>query len=95
MVKYYIVGIFSIIALLFYSFPWTLGTSRASLGFYIISFFWFMFAWMFLVIQLFFGIYDKIKNNKNWKHHLIASSLIIISYIVFFIMLSKGYSVTV
>lgn len=94
-VLYYIAGVFSVFALGFYSLPWTYGATHTALGFYIIAFFWFMFAWLPLIFHLVLGITEKVRKNKNWKHHIITSGLIVISYILLFIAMSNGYMVTV
>ena len=92
--KYYIIGILSNVALLFYSLPWTYGASRTVLGFYLIAFAWFVLAWLPLLIHLFLGIAYKINKNPVWKHHLIAAGLIAMSYAGFLLGMCNGYVVT-
>lgn len=94
-IKYYISGIFSVIALVFYSLPWTYGATHSALGFYIISFLWFLFAWILMLLHLILGIYNLEYKNNNWKHHITAFGVLIISYIILFIAISNGYMVTV
>jgi len=94
--KYYIAAIISFIALLFYSLPWSYGATHGALGFYIIAFLWFMvLGWIVLIVQLYFFVLLRKRNNPKWKHHLIGSSLIGLSYIGFLWGLSNGYIVTV
>lgn len=93
--KYYIAAIFSNIALLLYSLPWTYGANHTTLGFYLIAFFWFIFAWIILLVQIIFCIKLKIAKDINWKHHLLASCLIVISYVGLLIGILNDYMVTV
>lgn len=93
--KYYIVAVFSNIALLFYFLPWLYSANGAALEFYIIPLAWFTCAWVLLLVHVFFCIISKIENNANWVHHLVASIFIMLSYIGVFIGISQGFMVTV
>ncbi|RKD33741.1 hypothetical protein [Thermohalobacter berrensis] len=92
--KYYITALMSSIALLFYFFPWIYDMHKG-LDFWEISLSWFMYAWILLPIHIFFSIRLKLRNNSNWKHHLISAILILITYIILYIAIYIGIIVHV
>lgn len=95
MTKIYITGIFSIFALILYSLPWIYDDAHKALGFYILSFLWFMVAWMIIFLHLIFIVKSKKAKNNKWKHHLLSSVLIVISYVGLFILIINGFMLTV
>ncbi|WP_248481037.1 hypothetical protein [Tepidibacter aestuarii] len=92
--RHTILCILAIIALPLYFSPWILDPHEA-LDFYMIAAFWFMVAWLILVVQLFLVIKLKLKDNPNWKYHLVVSIFILISYCGLFIGLCNNYIMTI
>jgi len=94
--KNYIGASIFIIALLVYSLPWYFGEPYAVLGLYGIALVWFLVVgWLVLVYQLYSFVVLKKRNNPTWKHHLIASFIIIVSYIGYIWGISNGYMLRV
>jgi len=94
-IKYYISGLFSILAVLFYTLPWSYAANRTALGFYIFAIFWFLIAWIVMLIQVIVGLVKREKNNPSWKHILYSAALIAISYAGIIILYQNDYIVTV
>lgn len=93
--KRYLGALLSIVALAAYFSPWY-GDAHGCLGFYIISFLWFLFiAWPTLLVHLVLMVLNIRKHNKDWKHHLTAAIMIIFCYLGLFIGVANNYVMTV
>lgn len=92
--KYYTAAISSYIALFFLFLPWIFNTDTILSMLYSLAFFWFLFAWLILLVHIISVVVLIIRRNSNWIHHFIASVLIIISYIGLLWGTSNGYIMT-
>lgn len=94
MIRIYVTAILSTIALLFYFSPWIIDPHSA-LGFYLVAFLWFLFAWIILIIHIILFVKLRIAKNRKAKHHLLAFVLILVSYCILFIGVFNNYVLTV
>lgn len=94
--KIYIIPAISFLCSFLYYLPWIADPGK-SLGAYIIAFFWFLAAWIPLLIHLYLGIRKKIKKEEGniYLPHLVVALCILISYGIVVIGIVKGYMVTV
>jgi len=94
-VKTYIPSIISFMCVFFYFTPWLIAANRANLGLYIISFLWFLVAWIFVVIRA-IGIIRQLLREKALDiHKVISALLIVVCYIMVLAGIGNGYIITV
>lgn len=91
----YSTGIISLLAVVSYFSPWTFGATRTALGIYLPAFFWFLFAWIFVLVHIGAAIVMKVKGKEEWKHHAVSAGMGILAYIIVGTGVMNGYSVTV
>ena len=93
--KIFILPAISIIMSIFYYVPWIGETTRGKLGPYILSFLWFLAAWIIMFVYVVIA-FKKRKDEKEKSRSYYCGALIFaISYLVIFIGIIKGYMVTV
>jgi hypothetical protein len=94
--KFYIIPAISFIFAFLYFMPWV-GHSYESLGFYVWAVFWFLVAWIPMVVHLVFAVKNRMKKEEKRpvQNHLVAAGMILFSYLIVGIGISQGYFVTV
>jgi hypothetical protein len=94
--RFYILPSISLLFSLLYFLPWLIDPMDG-LGYNLISFFWFLVAWLPLGAHLIVGTIKLIKKDirRVYLHHFGAAFIITISYIIVVAGISKGYLVTV
>lgn len=92
--KQYFSAFVSVICIFFYFTPWLIGANRANLGLYIISFLWFLVAWIIVIIKL-VGIMKSAKKKKFSKHMLYSLLIMILCYTILFWGWTNHYIITV
>ena len=78
-----------------YYVPWIGEVSRGKLGPYILSFFWFMGAWIIAVVYAVLAYRSRKTDLPLKKKYLIGISIFLISYAIVWIGIFNGYMVTV
>jgi len=75
--------------------PWLLAANNFNLGLYLLAFFWFTFAWLFIVYFVLKTLIYRRKKNPEWKDDLVGLSMMVASYVIVGIGLASGVMVTV
>lgn len=88
-------SVFSFFAVIGYFSPWMYGATHSNLGFYLLSFFWFLFAWILLIFHLVKFIIRLRKNDSEWKINITNFLAITLCYVSVFIGIANDYMVTV
>ena len=88
--KFFFLPFFSLLCVFFYYSPWVIAANRDMLGLYILSVFWFLIAWIFVLIRL-----AKSKNRPLDKHEICSLIVVGLCYLVIIISSSNGIVVTV
>lgn len=89
--KYYIIPFLSWLAVVAYCSPWWEGDQLLHLMLYPGALLWFCIVWIALLIHGFFFALSIKRQNRLWKHHLLAVLLIIGSYTAVTVLMNKGY----
>lgn len=89
--KLFFFSFFSLICVFFYYTPWLIQANREMLGLFIISFLWFLIAWIIVIIRL---IIKLVKKNLD-KHEIFSLIIVGLCYIVMVITWCNGIFVTV
>ena len=78
----------------FYFLPWLI-EPRVALGFYIISFVWFLFGWSVAIAHMIILIKTWKNNQREACYHGCAIVIILLSYAIVITGAVNGYLVTV
>lgn len=91
----YLPSIISLICIFFYFTPWLIAANHANLGLYIISFLWFLIAWIIMFVKIVRIIWGIFKKKSLDKHRIFSALLILLCYVIIVIGMMNDYMVTV
>ena len=90
-IKTYLSSIISVVCIFIRFTPWLIVSNEATVKLYLISDFWFVVAFVLLIIKVVFAIRNRKKNDRVQNRHEIISILIIVAcFVILEIALLNG-----